>query len=210
MQLKVLPAFILFLGSYFPLSVILLLQDVEKSSWLRPVCRPAKWFVDCQLPVLTNPGRSIGFFLVCGLSLALFFTLLRLVRGQHVLKVEGYKAVPNDLINYVFPYVVAFMVLDFADTGKYYGFWLFLGWMFVITYRSGQILMNPLLIVAGWQLYEIDAIIDGDSLTVRAISRREPGKGKSFQYFGIQDIRVLLKEEPNGKASTPANGAPAA
>jgi hypothetical protein len=120
--------------------------------------------------------------------------------------VVAYKAIPNDLINYVFPYVVAFMVLDLGDTGKYYGFWLFLAWMFLVTYRSGQILMNPLLIVVGWQLYEIDAIIDEESLTVRAISRFEPTKDKSFPYFGIQDVKLLLKEDTNGEVSPATSG----
>jgi hypothetical protein len=73
------------------------------------------------------------------------------------------------------------MVLDLSDSGKYYGFWAFLAWMFIITYRSGQILMNPLIIVFGWQLYEVDGEIDGESETTRVISKFAPARGKTYR-----------------------------
>lgn len=200
----------LFLGSYFPLSVILLLQDVKRSAWNLPICSPHEWFSGCYLPALETPARSLVLFSICAVSLAIFFGVLFSARPNHVLHVVSCKAVPNDLINYVFPYIVAFMVLDFADTGKYYGFWLFLVWMFLITYRSGQLLMNPILIVAGWQLYEIEAIIDSHATSVRAISRFKPDRGRYFHYFGVQNIRILLKEETNAQSTPAPRGAPTA
>jgi hypothetical protein len=53
-------------------------------------------------------------------------------------------------MNYVLPYVVSFMSIDYQVTGKFVGFLIFLGWMFLITYKSGQIMLNPLLTVFGW------------------------------------------------------------
>lgn len=199
MQPKLIFAIILFLGSYFPLSLILLIQDVKKEEWGEPFCWPGDWGNGCHIPFLEDPLRSIGFFVVCIVCLAFLFVLLSKLRPKHVLQVGAHKAVPNDLINYVFPYVAAFMALELNKTGSWVGFLVFLAWMFVITYRSGQLLMNPLLIVAGWQIYEIDAIIDGNKVNVRAMSRFEPDNDKSYGYFGLQDIRVLLKEEFNGK-----------
>jgi hypothetical protein len=208
MQPKVIPAFVLFLGSYFPLSVILLLQDVKAKYWKLPICRPNNWVARCQLPSLENPWRSVTLFTVCATCLVALLLILKHVHNKHELKVVAYKDVPNDLINYVFPYVVAFMVLDLGDSGKYYGFWAFLAWMFVITYRSGQILMNPLLIVFGWQLYEVDAVIDKASETVRVISRFKPVKDKTFPYFGIQGIRILLKEDTHDDTTPAGSGTP--
>jgi hypothetical protein len=210
MQPKIIPAIILFLGSYFPLSLILLLQDVKAEYWKLPICRPTEWLADCELPALENPWRSGTLFILSATSLAAMLVILEHVYNKHELKIVTYKAVPNDLINYVFPYVVAFMVLDVGDSGKYYGFWAFLAWMFVITYRSGQILMNPLLIVFGWQLYEVEAEIDNKSKTVRVISRFEPETDKTFPYHGIQDIRILLKEETHDESTSAGNGSPAA
>ena len=123
-----------------------------------------------------------------------FLWLLRKLRGQHDIVIEESKTIPNDLINYVFPYVVSFMGLEMGSSGKYYGFLLFLIWMFLITYRSGQILMNPLLLVAGWQLYEIKASIEGHPRNLRALSRLSVVKGDQLRSCVVQGIYVLSRE----------------
>jgi hypothetical protein len=190
MQIKLVPSVFLFLGSYFPLSVILLLQDVSTNSWTLPVCRS---FTACQLPEFSNPTRALGFFFVCAASLAFFLWALNRFTGMHDITVEDAKSIPNDLINYVFPYVVSFMGLDFGSTGKYYGFLVFLFWMFLITYRSGQILMNPLLLVAGWHLYEVNADINGHKRSVSALSRNKLLPKDQLLSCVVQGIYVLSK-----------------
>ena len=65
------------------------------------------------------------------------------------------KHVPADLINYVIPYVVSFMSLDYEQTPKLFGFAVFLIWIFWITYKSGQIALNPVLAVLGLSLIHI-------------------------------------------------------
>src|SRR5258706_13706927 len=167
MQLRVLPAVLLFLGSYFPLSLILILQDVGKDSWELPICRSLRFYSDCFLPHLGNPTRYLTLFAITLVSLLFFLWLLRHLKGQHDITIDEAKTIPNDLINYVFPYVVSFMGLDLGSDGKFYGFLLFLLWMFLITYRSGQILMNPLLLVIGWQLYEVQGSIGGHRRNLR-------------------------------------------
>lgn len=190
MQIKVLPGIFIFLGSYFPLSVILLLQDVRAESWELPVCRALE---ACQLPELANPWRALSFFCVCAVSLTFFLWSLNRFHGLHDITVESSKSIPNDLINYVFPYVVSFMGLDFGSTGKFLGFLIFLLWMFLITYRSGQILMNPLLLVAGWQLYEVVANINGNVRNVSALSRLKLQPKDKMLSCVVQGIYVLSK-----------------
>lgn len=82
-------------------------------------------------------------------SLVAFMVMMKRLSAYSSLDVVDSKSVPNDLINYVFPYVVSFMGLDLGVDGKFYGFMLFIILMFIITYRSGQILMNPF---AGFRL----------------------------------------------------------
>ena len=151
MQMRLFPALILFLGSYFPLSLILLIQDIKQAFWQAPgapLCRITKVSY-CYLPELANPGRALGLLVVCAVSLVIFMVLMKNLSGYSSLEVVDSKSVPNDLINYVFPYVVSFMGLDLGVDGKFFGFLLFIVLMFVITYRSGQILMNPFLLIAG-------------------------------------------------------------
>lgn len=195
MQFKLIPAAVLFLGSYFPLSVILLMQDVKEEFWELPLCKSVHFLSACKVPELANPGKSITLFVVCLVSLLAFLFVFQNLRGQHQLEVEEAKTIPNDLINYVFPYVVSFMGLDIANNGKFYGFMLFLGWMFAITYRSGQILMNPLLLVIGWQLYEIKAKTAGHLRLVRALSKSPVCPGDHLRSCLVQGIYVLSKEK---------------
>ncbi|MDR9862916.1 hypothetical protein [Pseudomonas baetica] len=193
MKIKIFPAFLLFLASYFPLSLILLLQDVSEASWNRPFCRSLH---DCSLPELVNATRSLSLFGICLISLVFFLIVMKMIPGDHNLTVKEAKPAPNDLINYVFPYVVSFMGLDLGSTGKLCGFLVFLGWMFLITYRSGQILMNPLLIAAGWQLHEVTVRIGGSDRTGFALAKVSVNPGDGFKYSKPQNgVYVLTKKE---------------
>ncbi|MDH6168416.1 hypothetical protein M2282_003569 [Variovorax boronicumulans] len=193
MQINFAAAIFLFLGSYFPLSLILAVQDVKATSWAQPLCSSIVFWSKCSLPSLENPGIAWTLLGVSALSLIFFLYALRYFGGQHEMEIEESKTIPNDLINYVFPYVVSFMGLDLGSTGKTLGFILFLAWMFLISYRSGQILMNPLLLVAGWQLYEIRADIEGNKRQLRALSRQPVHPKQRLSSCFIQGIYVLSK-----------------
>lgn len=193
MKIKPLPAILLFLASYFPLSLILLLQDVSEASWSTPFCRSIH---TCGLPDLLNATRSLSLFGVCLISLVFFLIVMKMIPADHDLTVKEAKPAPNDLINYVFPYVVSFMGLDLGSSGKLYGFLVFLGWMFLITYRSGQILMNPLLIAAGWQLHEVTVRIGRSDRAGFALARGPVNPGDAFKYSKPQNgLYVLTKKE---------------
>jgi len=194
MEMRFLPAMILFLGSYLPLSLILLIQDVKDSSWKAPLCRIAE-VSSCYLPELVNPERALGLLGICAVSLVIFMGLMKSLSGYSSLEVVDSKSVPNDLINYVFPYVVSFMGLDLSVDGKFFGFLLFIVLMFVITYRSGQILMNPFLLIAGWQLYELNIVTEGHKRCVKALSKEQVKSGDHLESCLVHGIYVLHRGE---------------
>lgn len=192
MKMRLLPALILFLGSYFPLSLILVVQDIKEVSWKEPICNIAA-ISTCHLPELANSGRALSLLVICALSLLLLIVMMKGLSAYSNLKVVDSKSVPNDLINYVFPYVVSFMGLDLGAEGKFYGFLLFILLMFVITYRSGQILMNPLLLVAGWQLYELNILTEGEKRCVKALSQDQIQPGDHLESCLVHGTYVLYK-----------------
>lgn len=193
MQIRLLPALVLFLGSYFPLAAILAVQDIKADSWALPLCKSVHFWEECSFPVITNPRLAFGFLGVTAGSLFFFLWVLRHFTGTSHVQIEDAKPIPNDLINYVFPYVVSFMGLEYGSTGKIIGFALFLAWMFLISYRSGQILMNPLLLVAGWQLYEVRGDIEGHKRNLKALSRDVVHPGQTLSSCLVQGIYVLSK-----------------
>lgn len=100
------------------------------------------------------------------------------------------KATPNEIINYTFPYVVSFMGITYGEPQKLLGFGVFLLWMFAITYKSGQILMNPLLLILGWRLYEATIVINGVEKDVRVLKQGPLSPGPTTAQT-IQDFYIL-------------------
>jgi len=118
MQFRLLPALVLFIGSYFPLALILLVQDVQSVRWGQRLCIGLSRNDGCTYQILVHPwsALSIAFITLCALAGTLYtFGKVPLRFNIEVIEV---KSVPNDLINYVFPYVVSFMGLDYSEPDK--------------------------------------------------------------------------------------------
>ncbi|QNL87513.1 Uncharacterized protein PPKH_2099 [Pseudomonas putida] len=155
MELRLVFAAAIFLGSYLPLSIILLIQDLKVELISRPFCSTlSRMSSECELP-FNNSGLAIGFVLCC---LVCFLTTIVVIwckqEPQSVTIIES-KQIPTDLINYVVPYIVSFMSLEYSQLTKVMGFALFMMWIFWLSYKAGQVVLNPILIILGWKLYEI-------------------------------------------------------
>lgn len=155
MELRLVFAAAIFLGSYLPLSIILLVQDLKVELISRPFCSTlSRMSSECELP-FNNSGLAIGFVLCC---LVCFLTTIVVIwckqEPQSITIIES-KQIPTDLINYVVPYIVSFMSLEYSLLTKVMGFALFMVWVFWLSYKTGQVVLNPILIILGWKLYEI-------------------------------------------------------
>ena len=184
---------VIFLGSYLPLSVILLAQDFEYTCLQRGFC----WRIwsensACVVP-LAHPHLSLAMVGVCFASFCL--SLLALTLSQPKLPVDVTEAhyIPAELMNYTLPYIVAFMGIGYQETGKLVGLAIFLAWMFWITHKSGQIILNPVLAVLGWRLYEIKYVFPGDSKVNdgRALARGIVETGRRYRHVVVQDVVIL-------------------
>lgn len=193
MQFRVAAAFFIFIGSYLPLAIILAVQDIPRNWWAQPVCGIEELMLgSCAFMPFKNPELSIGFLLMAVASIILSGFVLRSISLPFSVTVKESKATPNEIINYTFPYVVSFMGISYSEPEKLLGFFVFLVWMFAITYKSGQIVMNPLLLMFGWRLYEAKIAINNQELNVRLLNR---GDLESVTYKGqkIQDFFILGK-----------------
>jgi hypothetical protein len=202
MQLRKVSAFALYIGSYLPLGLVLLVQDLDLHVVESGICKPAYWAVGaCRTPLI-HPWWSLG---IVGLGIfCLLMTLwtLNAIGAPRQIKVFEAKYIPADLINYSVPYIVSFMGLDFASPTKLLGFGVFFIWIFWITYRSGQIVMNPILIVFGWRLYEIkfSYLQSGDELIGRALSKGDVEPNRIYRQSSLQDV-MIVRESEQGRAN---------
>lgn len=190
MQFRLASALLVFLGSYFPLALILAIQDVPSAWWQRPLCTAAAFAEGkCDFSPFTNPWLSITSLCLTSAAIGLTTFSLSSVRFPFTVQVRSVKAIPNDLINYTFPYLVSFAGISYADTPKLLGFGIFLTWMFLISYKSGQVLMNPLLIAFNWRLYEAEIAINGVNRLVRVLKQGTLHQGAQ-QVQTIQDLYI--------------------
>lgn len=191
MQFHIFPGFLIFLGSYLPLAIILAMQDIPAKWWSQPLCTLADirtW--NCQLIPFENSKLSITFLTIASLATFLARASLHRIKYPFEVEVKRMKATPNDIINYTFPYVVSFMGIAYGDPQKLVGFGVFLLWMFAITLKSGQILMNPLLLIFGWKLYEATIVINNVEKDVRVLKLGTLDTGTHMAQT-VQDIYIL-------------------
>ncbi|WP_200796845.1 hypothetical protein [Alkalispirochaeta americana] len=144
---------------------------------------------ECYFNPFSNPYLSIAFLLITFVSVVLSNISLKKISFPFEARVKRTKAIPNDIINYVFPYVVSFMGISYESPEKLLGFAMFLIWMFAITYKSGQIIMNPLLLMFGWKLYEAEIEINGNERSVRMLHKGNLIPG-DYSVQTIQDFYV--------------------
>ena len=188
MQFRFLSAFIIFIGSYLPLALILAVQDIPMSWWDNSFCDFSD-IDNCLFNPFNSPYLSIIFIAVTFLSVVVSNLSLKKISFPFNAQVESSKTIPNDIINYVFPYVVSFMGMSYEAPEKLLGFAVFLLWMFAITYKSGQIIMNPLLLMFGWRLYEAKININGQSRDVRILKKGHLTPG-NYKVQTIQDFYI--------------------
>ena len=188
MQFRLISAFFIFIGSYLPLAIILSVQDIPKEWWEKPLC--SSFAVrNCYWVPFEHYQLSLTFLSITMISTIFSLIALRKITFPYTIKVITSKPIPNDIINYVFPYVVSFMGISYSQPDKLLGFLVFLLWLFAITYKSGQIIMNPLLLMFGWRLYEVTLEINGHTREVRMlkVGPLTPGdqKAQTIQDFYI-------------------------
>lgn len=191
MQFQLIPGFFIFLGSYLPLAIILAIQDIPTTWWSRPICNVSDFSKGmCEFNPFANPVLSISFLIVSALAVSLVWLSLRKLQYPFSVEVKRVKSTPNEIINYTFPYVVSFMGITYGEPQKLLGFGVFLIWMFSITYKSGQILINPLLLMLGWRLYEGTLVINGVEKDVRILKQGALHPGVASAQT-IQDFYII-------------------
>lgn len=192
METRLLVAAFVYLGSYLPLSLILLIQDFDPKFFSRQMCFELANLDQCEIP-LKHPVIALSFLLLCMISLAVTLLVIRYTKTKLSVKVEEAKHIPADLMNYVLPYVVSFMSLDYQETSKLVGFFIFLAWIFWITYKSGQTILNPVLVAFGWKHYEVKYSFIGsaDIFEGVCLSKQKLLPRETYVYGSVDDVLIF-------------------
>lgn len=106
------------------------------------------------------------------------------------------KYVPAELMSYSLPYVVSFMGVRYDDFGQTLAVCLVLFWIFWITHKSGQVILNPVLVAFGWRLYDVEFEFVGnpERHNALALSKSILGSDEACKHAFVQDVLILSKE----------------
>lgn len=158
----------MFIGSYFPLAIILALQEIKQKSWKAGIC--LTWG-NCTLPSSNHPYLSLGGIAVTFICLLLGVWVLKKIRCTYPVHILESKAISSELISYTIPYIISFMGADYSSVGKISGLLVFLVLLFWLTYCAGQTIMNPVLMLFGWDLYEVKATLNNQTRIIKVLSK---------------------------------------
>ncbi len=196
MHLRLWTAAVIFIGSYLPLSLILLAQDFRYDYSVSNFCIDF-WRENnnCELP-FQHPYASLSIFLISLTCFTLTLVFLWVIPMKRKIKITEAEYVPSELMNYTLPYVVSFMGIGYNDGDKFVGISIFLLWIFWITHKSGQAILNPVLVAFGWRLHKVTYTFEGDDEEHRATAliKGEVNLGTLVKHNWIQDVMVVRTE----------------
>lgn len=144
MKLKLLPSLLIFLGAYSPLSIIFLIQDFE---WKTKALKHPEI-------VYSIIGISLISVIITWVSAAFLKVSTPPVKVISVSNKSG------ELINYSIPYMISFFVMDLGDINLVISFVFFMFIMYVLTLKTHNIFVNPVLAVIGYNIYDVTYIRD--------------------------------------------------
>ena len=180
MKPKLLTAILLFVSAYAPLFIILAVKDFEFAS-IHEFKHP--------IPIYILLG-------LCMISVCLlFFSVSSIKRGNMPVKVLSIKSRSLDLINYTIPYIVSFFGFDLSKTEDVVSLVIFLSLMLLLTIKSKSVFMNPLLLLAGYNLYDMEYEFDGKSHTTIVISKLDMRNGEIYYIRSLTRFLYFVTEK---------------
>lgn len=185
MKPKLLTAILLFISAYSPLFLILVVKDFD---------------FYCSYSFKHPFGISI-LLGVSVLSVILLFVTINLIkRGNMPVTVKVVKNRSIDLINYTIPYIVSFFGFDLAKVEDIISLSIFMLLLLLMTIKSKSVFMNPILLLAGYNLYDLEYEYDGKQGSAMVISKKEIKSGERFYIRSLTRFLYFITEKENADA----------
>jgi hypothetical protein len=151
---------VVFLTAYYPLFLILLIRDIGvKTTGL------AFWSAESGYHL---NSWALGFFTLS--SVATLFTAylmrnnLTYQEGGVAINVEGCKQLRGDMLNYTLPFLIGLFAFDYGSWQSIAALLIFLIFMFAFVSKDRVILLNPMFLLMGIRLYEMNYTAVGNTV----------------------------------------------
>ncbi|MDV3560394.1 hypothetical protein CMU69_12685 [Elizabethkingia anophelis] len=180
MKPKLITAILLFISAYSPLFLILAVKDFDFNN--------IHYF---KHPIVIYTMLGIALLSV----ISLFVTVAYMDRGNMPVMIKSVKNRSVDLINYTIPYIVSFFSFDLSKTEDMISLSIFLLLMLLLTIKSKSVFMNPILLLAGYNLYDLEYEFDGKASSTIVISKEEMYTGERFYIRSLTRFLYIVIEK---------------
>jgi hypothetical protein len=144
MKLRFLPSLFIFLSSYFPLAIIFVIKDLDDSTFYP------------QHPTIA----TVIAFVAIG-SCAFVIIAAQSIKTGLPIRIMKISNKSGDMFTYSIPYMIAFYNFTLGDWKTLLSLLVFMVLMFTLAYKTQNMLVNPVLALAGYGLYDCQ-FKDGD------------------------------------------------
>jgi hypothetical protein len=189
MKPRVFTSVLLFISAYSPLFLILVVKDWDFKT----------------LHYFENPVVIYILLGVTILSISLLFIILhKLHQKDMAVQIISAKNRSVDIIGYTVPYMVAFFGVDLAKPDDIISLCIFLLVLLMLTISSKAIFLNPILVIAGYGLYDIEYTFHGKRYSNIVISKVELKPGEEFYVRNLTRFLYFItpKETPSEHVQT--------
>ncbi|HLO02593.1 MAG TPA: anti-phage protein KwaA [Symbiobacteriaceae bacterium] len=161
----------LFISSYTPLFLILLIKDLNVAP-------------TCLTDVFLHPAVAVSMLVGLGAANFLLWRLFRTVKrlqrkSLQVAEVESRNA---EALNYLATYVIPFLGIDLGSVRDIISILLVFVVMATLYIRSNLLHTNPVLSQLGFHIYEV-SVSGGDRVVLITRSRVKPGTTVKVVHF---------------------------
>jgi hypothetical protein len=176
MKLRNWASIAMFVSSYAPLSVMILIQDIDYQTW------------KLQNPIIDY--SLLGLSVVSILALVL---IMRNVRQGEIITLTRVGSKSGDLVSYTIPYMITFFAFKVSDHPAFVCFLLFMILMGFLTIRTQNTFINPLL---AWKysLYEVEFKRGADEFEAVVLSKQRLFRKQQCRVRQVADFIYCVTE----------------
>ncbi|EHZ2738171.1 hypothetical protein ACLINW_000703 [Vibrio parahaemolyticus] len=186
---------LIFISSYYPLFLILLIKDVNSNTVGLQFGLP-HWELYVSIWALIGIFISSGATLATGRLMKFLFTR---AEGSKQIRLIEAQAVRGDMINYTLPFLIGLFAFDYKSIQSVVSLLVFLTFMFAFSRKDKLILLNPMFLLLGMRLYEIKYkrvgqpnAVHSASALCRGVAKASDTKVRFLENSGITFISALV------------------
>ncbi|MCB2382662.1 hypothetical protein KV201_10795 [Shewanella sp. SR1] len=182
---------VIFISSYFPLFLILYIRDINDCVGLEMFYLGSGIYVR---PVAVGALFVSGIcFLIVSESLSRVFSGKR---GGEPVVIIASSSQKGDMINYTIPFLIGLFAFNYSDIQNIASLVVFLVFMFAFIKKNESIFFNPMLLLLGIRLYQVEYQHVGSNLKQIecALCKGIPQKSSAIVNMKVVvGIRFLFK-----------------